>query len=50
MGSGARFSINKMQGYAVGIYIDNFPHRLSISIQLIKWNIYFGFGKGYDEE
>ena len=50
MGAGPKFSINKMEGIALGIYIDRFPHQLSISFQIIKWNIYFGFGKGYDEQ
>jgi hypothetical protein len=49
MGAGPKFQINMIHGVSLGIYIDTFPHKLSITISLIKWNIYFGFGKGYDE-
>jgi hypothetical protein len=50
MGSGPRFEINKLNDQVgFGIYISKFPHQLSINISLILFNIYIGFGKGYDE-
>lgn len=49
MGSGPRFSITALEGFGLGIYASRFPHLISININLIKINIYIGFGKGYDE-
>lgn len=49
MGSGPRFSITMLEGFGLGIYAGRFPHAFSININLIKINIYIGFGKGYDE-
>lgn len=49
MGAGEKFRIELIEGFGLGFYIGRFPHQLSISITLIKVNIYFGFGKGYDE-
>jgi hypothetical protein len=50
MGSGSRFEINRLNGQVgLGVYISKFPHQLSINISLIVFNIYIGFGKGYDE-
>lgn len=50
MGSGPRFKCSMMEGFGLGIYVMlGFPHALSININLIKINIYIGFGKGYDE-
>lgn len=49
MGSGDRFSLWKISGLGLGIFFDRFPHRISITIQLIKFGIYIGIGKGYDE-
>lgn len=49
MGSGPKFSIDWCNGVGLGFYIDRWPHQLSINITLIKFNIYIGFGKGYDE-
>ncbi len=49
MGSPDRFEIRKMQGYGLGIYFDRFPHNVSVNICLIKFSIYLGFGKAYDE-
>jgi hypothetical protein len=49
MGSGDKFSVSVTDGFGLGIYIDRFPHSLSIQINLIKISIYIGFGKGYDE-
>ena len=50
MGSGSRFKISSIEGFGIGIYVrSTFPHALSININLIKINIYIGFGKGYDE-
>lgn len=49
MGSGSKFEINKLQGFGLGIYVDRFPHTVSINITLFIISIYIGFGKGYDE-
>lgn len=49
MGSGPRFTIDRTEGFGLGIYVSRFPHSLSINITLIAFNIYIGFGKGYDE-
>lgn len=49
MGSGSKFEITKMEGLGLGIYVSRFPHQLSININFIVWNVYLGFGKGYDE-
>lgn len=49
MGSGPRFKITMLEGFGIGIYVNGFPHTVSININLIKINIYIGFGKGYDE-
>jgi hypothetical protein len=49
MGSGPRFQFNVIDGFGLGFYVSRFPHSLSINITLIKFGIYIGFGKGYDE-
>lgn len=49
MGSGSKFSVQFSKGFGIGLYIDTFPHTLSINISLICIHFYFGFGKGYDE-
>lgn len=49
MGAGSKFSIDTTDGIGLGFHISRFPHQLSININLICINIYFGFGKGYDE-
>lgn len=49
MGAGDKFSISCIQGVGLGVHFSNFPHQLSININLLKVNIYLGFGKGYDE-
>lgn len=49
MGSGSKFKFSKMEGVGLGVYISRFPHQLSININFIMWNLYIGFGKGYDE-
>lgn len=52
MGSGEKFKCEWLGGHhgvGLGIWIDTFPHQLSINITLIKLRIYIGFGKGYDE-
>jgi hypothetical protein len=51
MGSGERFYVNwRRKGIGLGIYINHFPHQLSIGIQFLTVFIYMGFGKGYDEQ
>lgn len=49
MGSGDKFQFMWLDGFGLGFNISRFPHSLSISIMLIKFYIYIGFGKGYDE-
>lgn len=50
MGSGPKFSIiSNYQGFAVGFGVRRFPHSVSIDVMLGFWQIYIGFGKGYDE-
>ena len=50
MGSGPRFEISRMrEQIGVGITISRFPHALSIYIMLGFFSVYFGFGRGYDE-
>lgn len=51
MGSGKRFEITRADKgtIALGIAISQFPHAVSIGIAFFVWDIYIGFGKGYDE-
>lgn len=52
MGSGDKFKIDWIDGhhgFGLGIWIDKFPHQVSINITIIKLRIYIGLGKGYDE-
>ena len=49
MGSPDKFSISILRGFGLGIYVDRFPHTVSININLVVFNIYLGFGRGYDE-
>jgi hypothetical protein len=52
MGSGEKFRINWFESNYInlGIFIGhNCEHEWSIKIDLIKFGIYIGIGKGYDE-
>ena len=49
MGSGSRFGISITKGFGLAVYVDRFPHALSITLLIGFVNIYLGFGKGYDE-
>ncbi len=51
MGSGKRLEITRSQegSVALGVSISRWPHALSIGIAFFVWDIYIGFGKGYDE-
>jgi hypothetical protein len=49
MGSGPRFEIGVTRGFGLAVYVDRFPHALSITLLIGCVNIYLGFGKGYDE-
>ena len=49
MGSGSKFQINMIKGLGLAVYVNTFPHALSINVTLLCFNIYLGFGKGYDE-
>ena len=49
MGSGPRFAISLVSGFGLFISVDPFPHQISITLLIGCFNIYIGFGKGYDE-
>ena len=51
MGSGSRFKITyTKEQWSLGLtFVPGFPHKLSFYINLVKIQIYIGFGKGYDE-
>jgi hypothetical protein len=49
MGSGDKFSISIFKGFGLAIFVDKFPHALSIVLTIACFQIYLGFGKGYDE-
>lgn len=49
MGSGDKFSIGFTKGFGLAIYVDRFPHEVSINLLIGCINVYLGFGKGYDE-
>lgn len=49
MGSGDKFSFHIINGFGLAVYVDRFPHELSITLTIACFELYFGFGKGYDE-
>lgn len=49
MGSGSKFQINMIKGLGLAVYVNTFPHALSINVTLLCFSIYIGIGKGYDE-
>lgn len=49
MGAGSKFDFNIVNGLGLAIYVDRFPHQLSITLMIGCFHIYLGFGKGYDE-
>lgn len=49
MGAGEKFEIRFIRGFGLAVYVDRFPHELSINLLIGCFNIYMGFGKGYDE-
>lgn len=52
MGSGDKLRLSWMSSNVIALgfgIIRNGEHELSIHIDLIKVQIYIGFGKGYDE-
>jgi hypothetical protein len=49
MGSGSRLDFGFVKGFGLAVYVDRFPHALSINLLIGCINIYIGFGKGYDE-
>lgn len=49
MGSGSKFEITIIKGFGLAIYVDRFPHQLSINLTIACFSVYMGFGKGYDE-
>lgn len=51
MGSGSKFQFDtNYRGFAIGFSVSRFPHTVSLNILLGFWQIYIGFGKGYDEQ
>ena len=49
MGSGDKFKIGIVKGFGLAMFVDTFPHALSITLIIGWFQIYMGFGKGYDE-
>lgn len=49
MGSGDKFSVYFVRGFGLAVYVDRFPHAVSITLLVGCFNVYLGFGKGYDE-
>lgn len=49
MGSGDKFTYGIMEGWGFGIHYYHFPFEHTITINLIKFHVTIGFGKGYDE-
>lgn len=49
MGSGNKFEVFITESWGFGINFSRFPHSLSVNIHFIKFGLYIGFGKGYDE-
>lgn len=50
MGAGDKFSIGIVKGFGLAVFVDRFPHELSITLIVGWFQIYLGFGKGYDEQ
>ena len=50
MGAGDKFQMRIVKGFGLSIFVDRFPHELSISLLIGCVSIYMGFGKGYDEQ
>lgn len=51
MGSGARFQFFVMRGsFGIGIYISQFPFKLTINLNFAIWGIQLGFGGAYDDD
>ena len=49
MGSGDKFSVSVTKGFGFAVFVDRWPHQLSLTIMVACVMIYIGFGKGYDE-
>ena len=49
MGSGSKFEIGLFRGIGLAVFVDTFPHALSIRVIIACISIYIGIGKGYDE-
>ena len=49
MGAGSKFEIGFTKGFGLAVYVDCFPHELSINLLIGCVTVYLGFGKGYDE-
>jgi len=50
MGSGDKFEVSFVPGFGLAVYVSKFPHALSINVLIGCFNVYLGFGKGYDEQ
>ena len=50
MGSGKKFRFTQdFSSFAIGFAIQRWPHTVSLLISVFFWDVYIGFGKGYDE-
>lgn len=49
MGSGSKFQFQVVPAIGLGIHLCRFPHQLSVTINVLCFCLYLGFGKGYDE-
>jgi hypothetical protein len=51
MGSGDRFQFFVMRDtFGIGIFISQFPFKLTIELNFAIWGIQLGFGKAYDDD
>jgi len=50
MGSGSKFKLSVRKALGIGIYLDTFPHTISINITFLCFILYIGLGKGYNEK
>ena len=51
MGSGSRFKFTQnFSSFAIGFAINRWPHTVSVYISILFWDMYIGFGKGYEEQ
>ena len=49
MGSGDKIQFSITNGFGLAVYFSKFPHEYCATILIGCFNIYIGFGKGYEE-